>query len=85
MARRSGQEGYVEKKGHWYHVRFRIDVIGREKRAYRSIPLCPVSGPDSLTKPERQRKAKEVIAAAGANSIELFEAVESVNQGKTFR
>ena len=25
MARRSGQEGYVERKGGQYHVRFRID------------------------------------------------------------
>jgi integrase len=85
MARRSGQNGYVERKGDWYHVRFRIDVAGQDKREYRSVPLCPVSGPDKLTKPERQRKAKEVIAAAGANSAALFKKIEAINQGKTFQ
>ena len=85
MARRSGQNGYVERKGDWYHVRFRIDVAGQDKREYRSVPLCPVSGPDKLTKPERQRKAREVIAAAGANSAALFEKIEAINQGNTFQ
>jgi hypothetical protein len=45
MARRSGQVGYEEVKGNWYHVRFRKDVPGQEKRAYVSVPICPVSGP----------------------------------------
>jgi hypothetical protein len=85
MARRSGQKGYVERKGSRYHVRFRIDVAGQDKREYRSVPLCPVSGPGKLTKPERQRKAKEVIAEAGANSAELFEKIEAINSGKTFQ
>ena len=64
MARRSGQVGYEEVKGGWYHVRFRIDVLGREKRAYLSKPICPVSGPGALTKPERLKKRKEIIAAS---------------------
>ena len=58
MARRSGQVGYEEKKGGWYHVRFRIDVPGQEKRAYLSKPICPVSGPDALPKLERLRKRR---------------------------
>jgi len=59
MRRRSGQTGYEEKKGGWYHVRFRIDVLGQEKRAYKSVPICPVSGPSALSKLERLRKRKE--------------------------
>jgi integrase len=85
MARRSGQVGYEEKKGGWYHVRFRIDVLGQEKRAYLSKPICPVSGPDALPKLERLRKRREIITASGADSPEHFVQVEAFNHGKTFR
>src|SRR5438477_3090779 len=73
MARRSGQVGYEEVKGGWYHVRFRMDVPGQEKRAYLSRTICPVSGPGALTKLERLRKRKEIINASGADSHEHFE------------
>ena len=85
MARRSGQVGYEEVKGGWYHVRFRMDVSGQEKRAYLSKPICPVSGPGALTKLERLRKRREIITASGADSQEHFEQVEAFNHGKTFR
>ena len=85
MARRSGQVGYEEVKGGWYHVRFRIDVPGQEKRAYLSKPICPVSGPGALTKPERLKKRKEIIAATGADSEEHFNKIEAINHGITFR
>lgn len=85
MARRSGQVGYEEVKGGWYHVRFRIDVPGREKRAYLSKPICPVSGPGKLTKPERFKKRKEIIAASGADTEEHFNKIEAINHGLTFR
>jgi integrase len=85
MARRSGQLGYEEVKGGWYHVRFRIDVPGQENRAYLSKPICPVSGPRRLTKPERLRKRKEIIAASGADSVEHFEKVVRSIHGVTFR
>ena len=85
MARRSGQVGYEEVKGGWYHVRFRMDVPGQEKRAYLSKPICPVSGPGSLKKPERLKKRKEIIAASGADTEEHFKAVEAFNLGVTFR
>jgi integrase len=84
MARRSGQVGYEEVKGGWYHVRFRIDVAGQEKRVYVSRPICPVSGPGSLKKPERLRRRKEMIAASGADTEERFNAVEAFNHGTTF-
>jgi integrase len=85
MARRSGQVGYEEVKGGWYHVRFRIDVPGREKRAYLSKPICPISGAGALKKPERLKKRKEIIAASGADSEEHFKATEAINCGLTFR
>jgi integrase len=85
MRRRSGQTGYEEKKGGWYHVRFRIDVPGQEKRAYKSIPICPVSGPGFLSKLERFRKRKQIIDASGADTEEHFKRVEAFKHGTTFR
>ncbi len=85
MARRSGQNGYIEQKGNAYYVRFRIDVPGREKRAYKSVRICPASGPGKMSKPERERTAREIIAASGADTEEHFETVEAFNLGMTFR
>jgi hypothetical protein len=85
MARRSGQVGYEEVKRSWYHVRFRMDVPGQEKRAYLSRPICPVSGPGSLTKPERLKLRKEIIAASGTDTEEHFNRMEAFNHGVTFR
>jgi integrase len=85
MSRRSGQSGYVEKKGNAFYVRFRIDVQGQENRAYTSVRICPVSGPGSMTKSERARRAREIIAESGADSPELFNRVQVVNLGVTFR
>jgi len=85
MARRSGQNGYIERKGNAYYVRFRMDVPGREKRTYRSVRICPASGFGSMTKPERERRAKEIIAASGADSEAHFQAVEAVDFGSSFR
>jgi integrase len=84
MARRSGQVGYEEVKGGWYHVRFRIDVPGQEKRAYLSKPICPISGPGTLPKPERFKRRKEIIAASGAGTEDHFKSIEAINYGATF-
>ena len=85
MARRSGQNGYIEQKGNSYYVRFRIDVPGQEKRAYKSIRICPVTGPGKMSKPERERTAKEIIAASGADTEERLETVQALNLGLSFR
>jgi site-specific recombinase XerD len=85
MARRSGQVGYEEIKGDWYHVRFRIDVPGKERRVYLSKRICPLSGPGALTKPERLKKRKEIIAASEADTEEHFQKIEAANHGTTFR
>lgn len=85
MARRSGQCGYLEQKGNSWYVRFWMDVAGQEKRAHKSVRICPAKGPGALAKPERERRAKEVIAASGADTVEHFEKVQAVNHGMTFR
>lgn len=85
MSRRSGQSGYIEKKGNAFYVRFWIDVPGQEKRAHKSIRICPISGPGKMTKPERERRAKQIIAESGADTEEHLKAVQAVNLGVTFR
>ena len=85
MARRSGQCGYLERKGNGWYVRFWIDVPGQERRKRESVRICSVKGPDSLTKPERERRAMEIVTESGANSKEHFEKVEAINLGSTFR
>jgi hypothetical protein len=85
ISRRPGQDGYEEVKGNWYHVRFRIDVAGQEIRKYKSVAICPVSGPGALGKLERLRKRREIIQASGADTEEHFNHVQCVNLGTTFR
>ncbi len=85
MSRRSGQNGYIERSGKWYVVRFWMDVPGQEKRQHVRQKVCPISGPGSLTESERRRKAKEIIAASGADTVEHFENVIAASNGTTFR
>ena len=63
---RCAKSGYIEQKGNAYYVRFWMDVPGQEERKHMSVRLCSVRGPGKLTKSERERKAREVIAASGA-------------------
>jgi integrase len=85
MSRRSGQSGYIEKKGNAFYVRFWIDVPGQEKRAHKSIRICPINGPGKMTKPERERQAKLIISESGADSEQLFRAATAADLGVTFR
>jgi hypothetical protein len=75
MSRRSGQSGHIEKSGNWYIVRWWMDVEGQEQRRYKRERICPISGPDKLSASARERKAKEIIAASGADSVEHFDKV----------
>jgi integrase len=85
MTRRSGQNGHIEKhRGNW-RVRFWMDVVGQEKRQHKSVIICPVHGPGSLGASERERRAREVIAASGADSVETFQKAEASRNGLTFR
>jgi integrase len=62
-----------------------MDVPGQVKREHVRRKVCPISGPGSLTESERRRKGKEIIAASGADTVELFEKVVAGNNGTTFR
>jgi integrase len=85
MARRSGQSPQPVTHRGWWTVRYRIDVPGQDKRAQRRERICPVSGPSLLTRPEIERRAKEIIAASGADTVEHFEMCEAFSLGTTFR
>src|SRR6266478_815072 len=85
MSRRSGQNGNIEVSGSWYVVRFWMDVEGQEKRQNMREKICPISGPGKLSASERERKAKEIIAASGADSVEHFQKVVRSIHGVTFR
>jgi len=85
MSRRSGQNGCIQEDGNWYVVRFWKDVVGQEKRQRARERICPISGPGKLSASERQRRAKEIIAASGADSVEHFNKVVRFTHGTTFR
>jgi len=52
-----------------------MDVEGQDKRALKRAKVCPISGPGSLTKSERKRRASEIIAESGADTEEYFNKV----------
>jgi integrase len=85
MSRRSGQAGHVEKSGRWYVVRYWLDVPGQEKRSHKRERICPVSGAGSLNQSARERRAREIVAASGADTAEHFEKVVLCQTGVTFR
>jgi integrase len=85
MSRRSGQNGRIERKGNALYARFWLDVPGQQRRVYKSVRICLVSGPGSLNKFEQKRRLKEIIAEFGANSEEVFRETEAVNLGTTFK
>jgi integrase len=81
MSRRC-QMGTEVKIGGWYRVRVRVDVPG-QGRIHKSIPICPVSGPDSLNKTERKRKRMEIVAEY--NSEDFVKKVQAQENGTTFK
>ena len=85
MSRRSGQNGSIQQHGNWYVVQFWKDVEGQEQRQRVRERICPISGPGKLSASERERKAKEIIAASGADSVEHFNKVVKSIHGVTFR
>ncbi len=85
MSRRSGHSGSIERKGDYYVVRFWEDKAGQEKRTHRSVRICPVKGPGSMTKPEREHRGREIVQESGADTAEYFHQVQAVNLGTTFR
>ena len=64
LSRRTGQDGYIEKSGRWFVVRFWKDVPGQEKRIHIRERVCPISGPGLLSRSARKRKAREILKRA---------------------
>ena len=85
MSRRSGQTGSISISGNWWRVRFWKDVDGQEDRMYMSERICPVIGLGVLTESERKRKARQIVAASGADSEETLAKSIASAQGTTFR
>jgi integrase len=87
MSRRTGQKGHIEQSGRWWVARWWMDVPGQEKRVLKRARICPISGRGKLTKSERQRRCREIIAESGADTEEYFNKVVKPQQQScvTFR
>jgi len=62
-----------------------MDVQGQEKRRHMRAKICPISGPGSLSKSARERRASEIITASGADTVEYFSQVVKQEHGVRFR
>src|SRR5258708_974212 len=62
-----------------------MNVLGREERRLVREKICPAKGPGRLSESERKRKAKEIIAASGTDTVEHFEKIVASNLGTMFR
>ena len=85
MSRRTGQEGHIERSGKWWVVRWWQDIKANEKRRHMRGRICPISGQGVLSKSARERRAREIIAASGADTVEYFNQVVERRHGVTFR
>jgi hypothetical protein len=85
MSRRTGQSGHIESSGKWWVARWWMDVPGQEERRHMRAKICPISGPGRLSKSERERRAREIIAESGADTVEHFEKVVKKAHSVTFR
>ena len=85
MSRRTGQDGHIEASGKWWVVRWWMDVAGQEARKHMRAKICPISGPGHLSKSQRERRAREIVAESGADTVEQFDKVVRQAQGVTFR
>jgi len=84
MSRRRGQIGSISLNGKWWTVRFWMDKTGQEDRVYMRERICPTSGPGLLTASARERKAKEIIAASGADKEETLKEAQASVLGTAF-
>lgn len=75
MSRRTGQEGHIERSGKWWVVRFWQDVPGQYERSHKRAKICPISGVGRLSASERKRRAREIVAESGADTVEHFNEV----------
>jgi integrase len=85
LSRRTGQNGHIEASGKWFVVRFWKDVEGQEKRALVRERICPIFGPGSLNRSERERRAKEIVAESQVDTTQFFNRVVKQQLGITFK
>jgi len=84
VAHRSGQSGCVTRKNGFYVVRFRQDVPGQPERVLRSVRICPIKGLGSLTKTQREFRAKQIVQESGADDLGNVREAAAVNRTVTF-
>ena len=84
MSHRNGQSGCITKKNGFYHVRFRQDVPGQSERVLRSVRICPVKGLGSLSKTQREFRAKQIVRDSGADDLEQMREAAKANRTVTF-
>ena len=75
MSRRTGQNGHIERSGKWWVVRWWQDVPGQYERSHPRAKICPIAGVGRLSASERERRAREIIAERGADTVEHFNRV----------
>jgi integrase len=85
MSRRTGQNGHIERSGKWWVVRWWMDVPDQYDRRHLRAKICPVSGVGYLTASERKKRAREIVAASGADTNEFFNKVVKQEGGVTFQ
>jgi hypothetical protein len=85
MARRSGQNGWIDVRNGIYYARFWIDVPGRSSRKCKRVPICPVQGSGSLNASERSRRLKQIVEEFGVNDEVAARATQAANLGITFQ
>src|SRR5208282_914119 len=66
-------------------VRWWMDVPGQEERTHKRAKICPVSGAGSLSKSARTRRAREIIAESGGDTVEYFNQVVKQETATTFK
>ncbi len=81
MSRRTGQRGHIERSGKWWVVRWWKDVPGQYERSHMRAKICPISGVGVLSKSECRRRASEIIAESGADTVEHFSKVVQQHKG----
>jgi integrase len=74
--------------GGFYRVRVRVDNEDGT-RTQKSIAICPVSGPGSLNRRERERKRQEILSRYNSSGyltkiIDTFDGLTFEQQSKTF-
>jgi len=85
LSRRTGQNGHIEASGRWFVVRFWKNVEGQEKRVLVRERICPIAGPGSMNRSERERRAREIIAESEVDTVRHFNRVVKQQLGITFK